>query len=407
MMKIDRWDRFKHIINHIDVSDGALENVPKWVSQAGFKRPLVVADVNTYAVAGGRLCRMLDGDGLGYDLFTYFDEKLVGDETAVGKLTAAYDPKNDLFIAVGSGTVNDLCKYVGYKVNRPVIAVGTAPSMDGYASKGAAMTIGGMKVTPQTICPLAIFCDLSVMKDAPTEMLAAGLGDVLGKLNALADWKLSRLLTGEPMPLDIAGLVEESVEKCIGNIEGLARREVSAVEDVTEALILSGIAMSLYGDSRPASGSEHHLSHYWEMRFIAEGREPILHGLKVGVATLVMLGLWKDLSEKPRRPKLEDRARTVELIKQNYGTTAEGILKTENPNLPFEFIMENWAKIREIADSVPEPATVCGWLKKLGAPLSPEEIGVNGALLADSILLARERKKVYTLLQLLGDLGML
>jgi glycerol-1-phosphate dehydrogenase [NAD(P)+] len=279
--------------------------------------------------------------------------------------------------------------------------------MDGYAADGAAMTLRGMKITPYTHTPLAIFCDVDVMKNAPMPMLAAGLGDIIGKLSSLADWRLSHLLTGEPMPGEIKALIEDAVKKCSQSVGALARREPEAVADMAEGLILSGIAMSLYGDSRPASGTEHHLSHYWEMRFLAEGRPPVAHGLKVGVGTLCALRAWKSLPETPLPPKAENRAEIERLVAEKYGETAQGILKTQNPNVPFAEIERRWGEIREIADSLPAPEEVEALLDALGAPLTPREAGVCGDLLKESVLLARERKKMYTLLQLLGDLGLL
>ncbi|MCL2084761.1 MAG: sn-glycerol-1-phosphate dehydrogenase [Oscillospiraceae bacterium] len=399
------WEQYKHLISVIDVGGGALARAAQWA--AGYQRPLIVSDVNTHKAAGEALCALLDGAGARYDALIYPDDLLTADEAAAGRLLAAYAPHNDVVLGVGSGTISDLCKFLCFRAGRPCAAIGTAPSMDGYASAGAAMTIDGVKVTPRTQCPEAIFCDVDIMKNAPMPMLAAGLGDVLGKLSALADWRLSHLLTGEPMPGDIAALVSDAVKRCMDNAGGLAARRADAVKSVAEALILSGIAMSLYGDSRPASGTEHHISHFWEMRFIAEGKPPVLHGLKVGVATLLALDMWKTLPAAPPRPDAGAMAyRGGEALRRAYGAAAAA-LSGENPILPFERVLENWDGVMEIARAVPAPETAAGPMRTLGAPLTPGGIGVGPELLADGILFARERKKTYTLLQLLGGLGLL
>ena len=402
------WERYAKIIERIEVGEGILPLVPQWVKEKGFTRPLVVADENTYKAAGAEVSALLEQVGIRHDRFIYRGEHiLTADETAIGALCAAYQPENDLILGAGSGTINDLCKFVGYRVNRPCAIVGTAPSMDGYSAKGAAMTVGGMKITPQTQCPSAIFCDINILKNAPMPMLAAGLGDMLGKLNALADWKLSHLLTGEPMPEDIAGIMSAAVQKCRDSAADAARRDAMAIRHITEGLILSGIAMSLYGDSRPASGAEHHLAHYWEMRAAAEGREPVSHGLKVGVATIYALRLWKSLPDLPLRPKPEDRAGILEHVKRAYGAAADALIPVLNPNLPFEFILNHWDEILKIARETANPEDVTGLLKLFDAPTDAQSVEVNDGLLRESIVLARERKKTYTILQLFGDLGLL
>ncbi len=401
------WEQYSHIIGHIEVDSGVIANVPSWLTQKGYKNPLVVMDINTRVVAGDTLCQLLTANQIRHAVYCYSNPFLTSDETAIGQLTAAYHPDFDVLIAVGSGTINDLCKYVSLRVNRPFVVVGTAPSMDGYASKGAAMTINGMKVTPQTACPEAIFCDTAIMKNAPMLMMAAGLGDVLGKYNALADWKLSHILTGESMPESIVKLVSDAIEKCAGNVDGVLNREENAIKDLCEGLILSGLAMSLYGDSRPASGTEHHMSHYWEMRFIIEGKTPVLHGIKVGITTICALRMWKSLPAQLTAPKKEDRDKTIKLVTELYGSSSAALVGVPNPNLSFAKITENYAQILDIAKSLPEPEYIAGLLSKLSAPITPASIAVDEQTLKDSVLLARERKKTYTLLQLLGDLGLL
>ena len=401
------WQAYRHIISHIEVERGALARVPAWIRAAGYARPLIVADENTDAAAGRTLRACLDAEGVPYDAFTYPPQKaeLIADETAAGALLAAFEPANDLIVAVGSGTLNDICKYVSFKADRPFIVVGTAPSMDGYASAGAAMTLHCNKITPQTHTPQAIFCDADILCAAPLPMLAAGLGDMLGKITSLADWQLSRLLTGEEMPPEIVDLVNTAVRRCSDSVAGASRREPEAVRAIAEGLILSGLAMSLYGDSRPASGTEHHLAHYWELRFLAEGRAPALHGLKVGVAALCALRLWKGLPEAPPKPGIS--ADIEPLIRARYGLAAPELLKTQNPEIPYGELAAKWPSVRAIADSLPAPEEVEALLSALNAPLAPAEIGVDPVTLRESVLLARQRKKTYTLLQLLGNCGLL
>jgi len=215
------------------------------------------------------------------------------------------------------------------------------------------------------------------------------------------------------MPKDIVEIVENALEKIIAGVPRIAERDLKVIKSITEGLILSGIAMSLYKDSRPASGTEHHLSHFWEMRMYAQGKVPALHGIKVGLATIVSLFMWKELA-KIDINNLQTKCDAIKLpskyeedIRQLYGINAEQILQTTNPNLPFEHIKTNWEAIHKIAEGLPPPREIEQMLKLASAPVRPADINLSDDVLRDSVIYARDRKKTYTVLQLLGDLNLL
>ncbi len=400
---------YAHIVLHIALGGGVNGTVADWLLSKGYKTILTVTDPNTRRAAGDALLPRLRNAGLTVRECRFSQDEPLPDEASVGFLLAAFTPDIDLILGIGSGVINDLCTFVGAKVGRPSAIVGTAPSMDGYASRGSAMLLGGMKDSPPTQCPEAIFCDTDVLKNAPPEMIAAGLGDMLGKITALADWRLSHLLTGEPMPPEIVSLVEGALQKCIDGASRAAARDPDVIESITEGLILSGIAMSLYGDSRPASGTEHHLAHYWEMRYCMEGKASVPHGIKVGLAAVVALAMWKELPNitPVRLPPVSGAKNNEEAIREKYGASAEGVLKTGNPALSEALIAERWGEILGIAESLPAPETLASLLSDVGAPVRPADIGLSRATLRDGVLYARDRKKTVTLLQLLGSLGRL
>ena len=408
------WEQYSNIIPHIVVESGAINGVAAWVLSKKYKSVLVVCDPNTYKVAGKRVIISLKDAGLTVIECCFAEDEPIPDEYSIGFVTSAVTPETDLILGVGSGTINDICTFVGAKVKCPSAIVGTAPSMDGYASIGSAMLLHGVKVTPPTICPEAIFCDIDILSEAPLILSAAGLGDMLGKITALADWRLANLLTHEPMPENIVSIVETALEKIIKGAPDLVKRDPEVIKSVTEGLILSGIAMSLYGDSRPASGTEHHLAHFWEMRMIAEGIKPALHGIKVGIATITGLILWKELKTfLSRCPETAD-AHTMDedlLYKENirrlYGRAAEAILQTKNPELPPGHIKNNLQAIFDIANSLPSPEEVAKMLSAADAPVTPAGISLSEETLKDSIIYARDRKKTFTVLQLAGNLGCL
>lgn len=117
--------------------------------------------------------------------------------------------------------------------------------------------------------PYGVLADTEIMKNAPQRLIQAGFGDVLGKLTALTDWKLSKELNGDYYCQTCVTLVERALSKVIEHVDGLKKREDDAILYLIEALNLTGVAMGLIGISRPASGAEHMLSHYWEMDFIS------------------------------------------------------------------------------------------------------------------------------------------
>ena len=426
------WEKYKDIISHISVESGAINHVADWISSNGYKNILVVSDPNTRLIAGKQVIDSLLAAGLCVFECKFTMDEPLPDEHSIGILTAAYTPDIDLILGVGSGTINDICTYVGEKVSCPSAIVGTAASMDGYASLGSAMLLDGLKVTPPSQCAVAIFCDIDILSKAPMHLTAAGLGDMLGKLTALADWRLSHLLVGEPMPEDIVLLVEDALTKINAGIPHLAAGFSSigynqslsdfepdetyceAIKSITEGLILTGIAMSIYGDSRPASGTEHHLAHFWEMRMHAEGIVPALHGIKVGLATVVGLELWKNLANTLRSTQILPMTPSPcaidsyeSDIRRLYGSNAENVLLTDNPNLSYEYIISHKQAILEIADSLPSPDAVADMLSSAGAPIRPSDINLSKETLYTSVVYARDRKKTYTVLQLLGNLGLL
>jgi len=401
------WEKYKHIIPHIAVDSGVINSVAGWVSSGGYKTVLVVCDPNTQRVAGSFVIGSLKNAGLNVVECCFADDEPIPDEYAIGVLTAAYTADVDLILGIGSGTINDLCTFVGAKVGCPSAIVGTAPSMDGYASLGSAMLIDGLKVTPPTQCPVAIFCDIDILAAAPMLLTAAGLGDMLGKITALADWRLAHILVGEDMPQDIVSIVETALKKIIAGAPFLVDRNPDVIKSVTEGLILSGIAMSLYGDSRPASGTEHHLAHFWEMRMLAEDIKPALHGIKVGLATIVGLVIWNELRKVECTYRASDNSNYESEIRRLYGRSADGVLTTVNPNLSIELLKKNWQAIQDIAASMPYPDEIATMLSAANAPVRPSEICLSDDLLRDSVIYARDRKKTYTVLQLLGDLGCL
>ncbi|RCX12739.1 glycerol-1-phosphate dehydrogenase [NAD(P)+] [Anaerobacterium chartisolvens] len=324
-------------------------------------RIFVIADNNTYSVKGRRIWEALKKEGLpvGGHIFESL-HPLVPDERAVGRLVTEIGRDVSLIVAVGSGTVNDLARIISFKLGIPYLIAATAPSMDGYASTVSPLIIDGFKKTYEAVYPVSILCDLKAMRNAPWEMICAGFGDILGKYTALADWKLSKDVNNEYYCETGVSLVKNAMDKCMGNIDGIAERDESSIRYMIEALILSGIAMGLVGSSRPASGAEHHLAHYWEMNALARGEEHPLHGNSVGVGTVIVSYLYEMVKDKA----------------------------------DFEI------------DS-PDPEEIRGLLKRIGACDNPFELGIKKEVFTESIIHAMEIRPRYTVFHLAKRLGIL
>ncbi|MGI6707261.1 MAG: sn-glycerol-1-phosphate dehydrogenase [Clostridia bacterium] len=387
-------------------------------------KALLVADRNTYAAAGRELEEELIRHGLEIKSCILLDDgqELHADEKALGSVLVHLEEDTRLLIAVGSGTLNDIVRYMSYRMGIPYIVVATAPSMDGYASTVSPLVVNGFKKTFSATYPVAIVGDVDILRQAPMETIQAGLGDVLGKMTSLSDWLLGYRVNGEYYCPLIVGTMQRAAEKCIQNVEGLSRREGRAIKELMEGLILAGITMQMAGNSRPASGSEHHLSHYWEMQHLMEKRRTPLHGIKVGVATLLIHKMY-DRILKMEAHRLHAAEKTPEDIeewkrdiKRCFGPLADEVFRQkEATHIPHGELEEKirrlatvWPQVKEeIKELLSLVANVRELLQKIGAPSTPAELGVSLDRLYDALRYAKEVRDRYTVLQLADQLGVL
>ena len=181
-------------INKILSGKGVLDQLPGALEEFRGRKILIVADDNTVLIGGNRVKEMMDGAGFDTELLVLPDHGypvLLPDEETVGRLLVHTSDDTGLLLGVGSGTVNDLCKIVSYKMKLPFVIVGTAPSMDGYASVMAPLIVDRQKITYPAHYPYVIVTDTDLLNTAPLVMKQAGFGDVIGKYTALADWRLA------------------------------------------------------------------------------------------------------------------------------------------------------------------------------------------------------------------------
>lgn len=345
------------------------------------------------------------------------------DEATLGELLINCPADCDIAVAVGAGSINDMTRYFSFKLGIPFMTVATAAPMDGFASSIAALQVNRLKTTFEAQTPAAILGDTEILKRAPYPMIAAGLGDLLGKSTCLCDWKLARLINGEHYCHRIVELVETCVQDTLRNAGRVGERDPEVLGGILEGLVLTGVAMSLYGNSRPASGCEHHMSHYWEMIFEQQQRRPAPHGTQVGVGTILVL----KLTEALRRTRVDfgaaraaaqayDPAAWEREIHAAYGPAARGVIRMELDAQKNEtqgrlrrigVMEEHWGEILSLLEALPASETVAALLRSLRSPYLPEEIGVDEALLRNTFLYCKEVRARYTILQMLWDLGVL
>ena len=309
-------------MERIEISDNGIEEAIKFILEKAKGRIMVVSDEITYKIAGKAVFEKLkemNKDTLNYVIPQKNDVAVVPNESTIGETLIRMPLEIDFFVAVGSGVVNDIVRNISYHLGKKYVVIGTAPSMDGYASITSALIINNLKESCPGQVPIGIFADINILKNAPYTMLTAGFGDVLSKYNAVREWRFSRDLNKEHYCDEIAGLIWKAADKCSDSAALLKQRDKKAVENIMEALILSGIAMGMYTNTRPGSGAEHHLVHYWDVEFIKRGWEHPLHGNSVGVALCVICRLYDIVKDKLPIKVMDIETEKIEEILKNAG----------------------------------------------------------------------------------------
>ncbi len=215
------------------------------------------------------------------------------DEKNLKKITAAL--KNcDFILALGSGTINDLCKYTSAQKNIPYAIIASAASMNGYLSKNASITISGHKKTLPATLPTAVFCDLRILKAAPIRLTKAGIGDSLCFYSCWFDWYLSHKILGTKFDKKPFEMLQKKMDFFVKNFAKFSLRDEEFLKILIEILLLSGQGMTRAGGSYPASQSEHLIAHAIEMKY-PELAEKNLHGAQIAVTTLTAARLQESL----------------------------------------------------------------------------------------------------------------
>ncbi len=366
---------------------------------------LIVADQNTFLAAGEKTEAALRGKNIKKVIFSG-EKILVPDEKAVATIKAELGGI-DLIIGIGSGVIQDLCKYTSYENKIPYMIVATAPSMDGYCSSGAAMIMGGMKVTYPVGVPLAIIADTAVLKNAPIDMIKAGYGDIIGKFSALNDWKLANCILGEYFCPYIYNLTKEQIDNTLTLASGILKRREESIKALMEALVVIGILLSFVGSSRPASGSEHHLSHFFEITGILNNQEYLPHGIDVAFSTVITA----EIRQKLLSADFCDVSHTnmfEQKIREIYSRIADSCISLQKKAGYYDTdrtktYLEKENEIRKILDDMPSPQEIKDMLSLVELNMDDFYDMYSSKTIDDAIFYAKDLKDRFTVLWLNYD----
>ena len=395
-------------ISGIWIESGLVRKTGSLLKENGFPMNiLVVADKNTLSASTGIL-ESLERAGFSVTLKLYDDLKEANMKDVELLLTLTQDVEG--ILSVGTGSLNDICRLAAYRADLPLVIFATAPSMDGFASGTTPIVTNGFKETHQARQPKFILADTRILAAAPAELKSAGFGDIIAKYTALCDWRISHLLTGEYYCEQIADLTRQAISRVTAMADQITKEDETAAGMVMKALVLTGIAMNYAKSVRPASGAEHIVAHFWEIKKLEKGLASDFHGKKVGVATVFLSELYHSLASVEEIHSCTDQTdwgRVYAAYGKNFETD---IRRLNSPTVTDEVnpvdLQKNWENIRRIIfEEVPKPETLLTLMKQAGAVTNADGIDVSEELCVAGMQYHAYMRYRLTLCRLVPMLG--
>lgn len=405
------------------IGKGAIKKVPEYIRKFGGSKAFVLCDTKTYNAAGKAVADALDEASISYSMHIIKREHPSPDERIVGEAMMFCPADCDIIIAVGGGVINDTCKILAAARKVPDFIVGTAPSMDGFASGTSSMEREGLKVSLPSKCPDVVFGEPSVIANAPVQMIRSGIGDMLAKYVSIVEWRIASLLLGEYYCPVVADIVGTALKNCVDSAEGAVNGDEESACAVMEGLVISGLAMNYAGLSRPASGMEHYISHILDMRSLEFGTNADFHGIQCGISSLMTIRAYEKLKKEiPDKERALQYAGAFDLEKWNdflrgllghgaeamiAGERREGKYNLEKHSKRLDLIIEHFDEITDIISSLPKSDELESFMKRIGHPVSFGEIGISEKDARDAFAAAKDIRDKYVLGRLLWDLGLI
>ncbi len=374
----------KAFTERVEIGSGLVKEVGRILSEENFpKNILLVADKTTLSVSDGIL-ESLSKSGFEVKLQIYDEMKYARIEQV--REIEALSADVDGILSVGTGSLNDICRVAAFYAKKDFCIFATAPSMDGFASDTAPIITGNFKESKFVEQPRIIIADTKILANAPTELKAAGFGDMVAKYIGIFEWRLAHLLIGEYYCESIANMSLEAVGRMVALADKVTAKDEETAGAIMEALVLSGLAMKLAGCSRPASGAEHVISHYWECYKLARGIWPEFHGKKVGVASLILTGIIHNLVDRLEEIETtEDKTDWEQVYAAFDESQIADVKRLNSPTITDdvdpERLREIWPQVRRIAREVlPAREELEALMRTAGCALTTEEIHVSEEL---------------------------
>lgn len=402
-------------IKRLIYAEDALERLPKVLGSFVDGRSVVlVADRRTWDIVGRDAKEALEQTGWSARHIIVPDTASSGpvcDDITFDWLNERL-PTADIALAIGSGVINDLTKWSAFEHGLPYAVLATAASMNGFTAANVAPAIKGIKTLIPARPPLAVFAIPSVIVDAPFELTASGLGDTIAKPMSTADWLGNHILCDEYFCSYFSEIINE-LEPCyLNHPEEIKNRQPAAIEALFNALLYSGIAMTVVGTSAPASGGEHLLSHTLDMMSGVDGVPHDLHGRQVGLGAIFSSALYDKLFEieKPERRRMPS-----DIDESFWGDRAENVRQQYEQKKPAIRIirekLENgdaWRAFHDAAkQQVLRPHEIKKCLKTAGAAHTFADIGCSRERLLAAALHMHEIRKRPTIVDFAWMVGIL
>ncbi len=372
------------------------------------RRLAVVSDSSTWQAMGQRIEKSLAS--IARIQPVHLGEKPNADMATINLLRKE-SASADGLIAVGSGTINDLCKYASACDDKPYVVFATAPSMNGYTSVNASITVNGMKKTLPARGALAVFIDLSVLAQAPLRLIRSGLGDSVCRSTAQADWLLAHLLFDKPYREAPFAMLAEYEADLFANADALIQGDLQVMALLARTLVVSGFGMTICGGSEPASQGEHLISHAMEM--LADPAWPeTFHGEQIGVTTLTMAGLQeKIVAGRPPyvRTGMVKKQEVLAFWGAGLGEACWNELAKKMPDETIAAAVNKkletfWPVMQKrIQSIIKSSGEIEAILRRAGAPVTVQELHVPEPFYRDAVRHARQLRDRYTFLDLAQD----
>jgi glycerol-1-phosphate dehydrogenase [NAD(P)+] len=406
----------------LELGCGVLVKTPEvFAREVGDKRPLVVADQTTFAVAGRAVMEAFGRAGrAAAEPYIYTDPDLYAENRFVEALEERLRAWPEAIpIAVGSGTINDLTKLAAHRTGRRYLAVGTAASMDGYTAYGASITYQGSKQTFPCPAPIAVVADLDVMRTAPAELNAAGYADLAAKTVAGADWLLAVAVGADEMNPGAWDIIQGRLREVLANPAGVRTGDLDSLYRLAQGLMLGGLAMVWARSSRVASGAEHLFSHLWDMQHHTHKGKIPWHGFKVAIGTLAVSALYEWLFSLPlaeldvdeccaRWPDEAAREKQIVELFEEGDARDVALVESRAKDVNRAGLRQQLEKLRRAWPGLSERLRrqlipfdeLKGMLEAAGAPVQPEEIGISRERLRRTYRQALFLRRRFTVLDL-------